>query len=414
MSLQGPMVVVGDEACDLVDELARAGAFPIIETSWQDAASAIAEIAPAAIIVTGPPPHQKFALALGRQRSGEPFVPVIEQVRNNAPIPSALPIAADAPIERRIARITAALRVRTLHTTVLRRARMLQDQGGAKLTIPMSDPLDDATVMVVGRGRSYPTLAIAVGERAGLVGALSIESAARMLKARDIDGIVIADGLGGGVVEVFLMALAEDSRFRDLPVAVFGRGFRVLETEGLPNFERVEGDPLRLIERFLPLVRLHAFEARLKRLLKALDTACAIDPQTCLLTVDAFRRDLARAIADAGDRGSGLSMARISFERSHDRRTSYDAARLVSRLLRRVDFACRESDGSILAVFTETDLGAAHVATRRITSELKQTMLLEPDRPALVPSVTLATLKPTDHLGSLMARVMGAPAVAAE
>jgi hypothetical protein len=83
-------------------------------------------------------------------------------------------------------------------------------------------------------------------------------------------------------------------------------------------------------------------------------------------------------------------------------------------LLRRVDFACRESDGSILTVFTETDLGAAHVATRRITSELKQTMLLEAGRPALVPSVTLATLKPTDHLGSLMARVMGAPAVAAE
>ena len=103
-------------------------------------------------------------------------------------------------------------------------------------------------------------------------------------------------------------------------------------------------------------------------------------------------------------------MARFSFERSHDRRTSFDAARLVSRLLRRVDFACRESDGSILAVFTETDLGAAHVAARRIASVLKQTMLPpNRDRPALVPSVTLATLKPTDHLGSLMARVWARP-----
>ena len=235
-----------------------------------------------------------------------------------------------------------------------------------------------------------------------------------MLKARDIDGIVIADGLGGGVVDAFLMALAEDSRFRDLPVAVFGRGFRVLESEGLPNFERVEGDPSRLIDRFLPLVRMHAFEARLKRLLRSLDTACLIDPQTCLLTVDAFRRDLARAISDGLERGSGLSMARISFERLHDRRTSLDAARLVSRLLRRIDFACRESDGSMLVVFTETDLGAAHVAARRIASALRQTMLSEVERPSLVPTVTLATLKPTDHLGSLMARVMGAPAVAAE
>ena len=57
MSLQGPMVVVGDEACDLVDELARAGAFPIIETTWEGAASAIAEIEPAAVILTCSPCH---------------------------------------------------------------------------------------------------------------------------------------------------------------------------------------------------------------------------------------------------------------------------------------------------------------------------------------------------------------------
>jgi hypothetical protein len=310
--------------------------------------------------------------------------------------------------------VAEALRVRTLHSTVLRRARVIADKGTATPAVPLGDPLEDATVMVVGRGRSYPTLAVAVGERAGLVGALGVEGAARMLKARDIDGIVIADGLGGGVVDALLMALAEDTRFHVLPVAVLGRGFRVLESQGLPNFVRVEGDPARLVERFLPLVQLRAFEARLKRVLKSLDAACAIDPQTCLLTVDAFRRDLAHAVGDAAARGSALSIARISFDRPHEHRASLDTARLVSRLLRSVDFACRESDGSILAVFTDTDLGAAHVAARRIASTLRQTMWSDPERAALDPSLTLATLKPTDNHGSLIARVMGMPAMAAE
>ena len=47
--------------------------------------------------------------------------------------------------------------------------------------------------------------------------------------------------------------------------------------------------------------------------------------------------------------------------------------------MRQVDFACREADNSIFAVFTETDLRAAHVIARRIASVLKNTMLA-PDR----------------------------------
>ena len=47
--------------------------------------------------------------------------------------------------------------------------------------------------------------------------------------------------------------------------------------------------------------------------------------------------------------------------------------------MRQVDFACREADNSIFAVFTETDLRAAHVVARRIASVLKNTML-EPER----------------------------------
>jgi PleD family two-component response regulator len=76
--------------------------------------------------------------------------------------------------------------------------------------------------------------------------------------------------------------------------------------------------------------------------------------------------------------------------------------------MRQVDFACREADDSIFAVFTETDLRAAHVIARRIASVLKHTMLA-PDlaRTGIETAVTLATLKPTDNVDSLIARVVG-------
>jgi hypothetical protein len=142
-------------------------------------------------------------------------------------------------------------------------------------------------------------------------------------------------------------------------------------------------------------------------MLKSLDAKGMIDPDTGLLAHEAFWRDLNRAVDDAEKRGVGLSIARFSFERG-DRRTGLDAARLLGRLMRQVDFACREADNSIFAVFTETDLRAAHVITRRIASVLKHTMLA-PDhkRAGIETAVTLATLKPTDNVDSLIARVVG-------
>src|SRR5579863_6124390 len=85
-----------------------------------------------------------------------------------------------------------------------------------------ADPLDEANVLVAGRGRAYPGLSVAVGERVGVVGALSVESAARALNVRDIDGMVIGDGFSPKIVEALLTVVAEDVRFRDLPVAVLG------------------------------------------------------------------------------------------------------------------------------------------------------------------------------------------------
>ena len=162
-----------------------------------------------------------------------------------------------------------------------------------------------------------------------------------------------------------------------------------------------------MVERFLPYVRQHAFGERLKRMLKSLDAKGMIDPDTGLLGHEAFWRDLNRAVGDAEKRGVGLTIARFSFG-GGDRRASLDAARLVSRLMRQVDFACREADNSIFAVFTETDLRAAHVVARRIASILKNTMLAPDRRPGKIDAaVTLATLKSTDSVDSLIARVVG-------
>jgi len=331
---------------------------------------------------------------------------------SSSPLPCALPIAVEETPERLVACLRSALRIRTLHATVLRRARA-EDAPKVALPLPFTpDALDDATVLCVGRGSSYPALSVAIGERVGLIGALSVETAARYLTARDIEGVVIGEGLGPRVVEALLAVLAGDARFRDLPIGLLGSaGF---DDPRLPNLIRIDGDPARLVERILPFVRLHAFEARLKRALKSLENDGVIDVETGLLGSDAFWRDLEQAVVEAEDGSRALTVARFSFEEMSDRRANLDAARLLSRLIRNVDFACREQDGSILAAFTDTDLRNAHVVARRLASILRATMLSPGrDRRSIRPTVTLATLKASDNVSTLVARVGSYPKVAA-
>jgi len=413
------MVVVAEaSAADLIDVLGKAGAFPIVETPWADAPAAIAEIQPVALAIADPEgvpsPRHLRAVTQCIETRGGPVMPVIALTENeSAPaLPDALSIALDDSTDRLIARLRSALRVRTLHATVLRRAHTTGTKKGIPKSVP-SDLLDHATVLCVGRGGSYPALSVAIGERVGLIGALSIETAARYLNARDVDGVIVGEGLGPRVVEALLTVLAEDARFRDLPVGLLDNAS--VDDERLPNLVRIESDPLRLVERVLPFVRLQAFEGQLKRLLKSLETEGVIDPDTGLLGSAAFWRDLDRAVQEAEQAGSALSVARFSFEGMSDRRADIDAARLFSRLVRNIDFACRERDGSILAAFTETDLRSAHVVARRIASVLRQTMLAPGrDRRSIKPTITLATLKPTDNLSTLVARVGAYPKVAAE
>jgi hypothetical protein len=333
-------------------------------------------------------------------------MPVLARVSQDRQLASrhALPIGPDEAAAQVVARLRSALRVRSLHATVLRRTVAAEHD---KVRAMPSGLLDQATVLCMGRGRSYPVLTTAIGERVGLVGALSVETAARNLNTRDIDGIVIADGFGPEVVQALLTVLAEDARFRDLPVGMFGSA--AFDETRLPNLIRLHGNPTSQVEHFLPMVELQAFEGHLKRMLKSVDSDGALDPETGLLSGAAFWRDLERAVHQAEDGGGALSIARFSFE-GVDRRASIDAARLFSRLVRTIDFACREQDGAIVAAFTETDLRSAHVVARRLASVLKHTMLASEQ--ALKPTVTLATLKPTDNLSTLVARVGTYPKVA--
>jgi GGDEF domain-containing protein len=419
MALLGPIVVVAENpAAVTVEALGNAGAFPIVEATWADAPAAIENIAPSALLLAEPePPNPRLAQVLtSRIEALGLLMPVLARLHGDSalPIPYALAVSIEEPMSRLIDRLRSALRIRNLHATVLRRsgsAERAAEEDAKEGACPLQASLDHATVLCVGRGRVYPALAVAVGERVGLIGAMSVETAARYLNSRDIEGIVIGDGFGPRVVEALVTVLAEDARFRDLPVGVLGG--HAISDDRLPNLIQVDGDPERLVERLIPFVRLQAFETHLKRLLKSLETEGTLDPATGLFARRAFWHDLDRAVKDAESNGGCLSVARFAFEEINDGRAHLDAARLFSRLVRNIDFACQESDGSILAAFTETDLRSAHVVARRIASVLKHTMLSpDHDRHAIRPTVTLATLKPTDNLSTLVARIGTYPGVA--
>jgi GGDEF domain-containing protein len=417
MAMLGPMVVVAEApAADLVDILGKAGAFPIVEARFADAAAAVTEIQPAALLIAetslSPTDRQLKALLKTIETLGGPFMPVLARVDgpDTIAIPFALPVAVCEPEDRLIGCLKSALRVRSQHAAVIRRARSVAPAKNR--SVRFTDLLEHATVLCIGRGRNYPALTTAIGERVGLIGAMSVETAGRYLNAREVDGIAIGDGFSPRIVEALLTVLGEDVRFRDLPVGLLGR--TPVDDERLANLVRVECDPKLLAERLLPYVRVQAFESRLKRILRSLDSEGVVDPETGLLGREAFWRDLDRAVQQAEEDGGALTVARFSFEDMTDKRCSIDAARLFSRLMRNIDFASREQDGSIIAAFTETDLRNAHVVARRIASILRNTMMSpDLDRRTIKPTVTLATLKPTDNLSTLVARVGTYPKVAA-
>ncbi|MEA2875014.1 MAG: hypothetical protein QOF14_210 [Hyphomicrobiales bacterium] len=415
MALSGPVLVVADEANEVCEALTRGGNLPMREAALTDAVAAIGKTKPSAVVLAGCPEEIARPIAARLAKSDGPLVPLLAIVQDFTPaFANALPIPAEDVPARLVPRLRAALRVRALHATVLRRAEELAGRGDAP-EFPQHDPLEDATVLVAGRGRGYPALTVAVGERMGLIGALSIETARSYLGARDIDGVVIGDGFNRSVVEDFMEELNADPRWRDLPVIVPCDSVRDFDPERMPNVDCLSGDPDKIAAHMRPFARLHAFSARLKRMMASLDQKGVLAPDTGLMTQTAFMSELERAAATAQSRGAGLSLARLSFDTLSNRRASLDAARITGRLLRASDIACCDEDGTILIAFMETDLVTAHVVARRIASVLKHTTLaVGAERTRLGPTVALAAFRARDTVGSLVARTIDQRMVAGE
>jgi hypothetical protein len=404
MSQQGPIIVVAHEGRPaFADVLAAAAAFPVVETTWSDVLGAVKKLKPALIVaeISNGCTEQLNALAKCADEA-KPYVPLIVVGETSSPPPNAMPFDGSGEAFAQLpARANAALRVRTLHATVLRR---LDDPASSASILPTTDPLHDATALLVGRGASYPALSVALGQQMGVVGALSIEAGAKHLNIRDLDGVVLGEGFSPRVADAFLTVLSEDVRFRHLPVIVAGGLAGIRSTYALANLAVIRGEPQQIVANAVPLIRQQAFEARLNRALKSLDAGGVLDPRTGLLTADAFDKDFVKAVADITERGGGLSAARFSFD-TRDARSSLDAARILSRLMRRMDFAALQADGSIIAAFAETDLRMANVIVRRLASVLKHTMLRADDKSPMDPHVTLATLKANDSAEAVLDRL---------
>ena len=261
MSVQGPIIVVSSTRQPaFTAALEGAGMFPIVDATWTEASRAVARLQPAAVLVAMSQASEGELSRLAKQISAiEPYLPLIAIDPRTALAENAIPFSqAGASWDRLGARLRAALRVRALHATVMRRRN---DQAQAHPTVADSGPVCHATVLLIGRGAGYAALSVALGERIGIVGALSIEAAAKHLNTRDIDGIVLGEGFSARVVDAFLTVLGEDARFRNLPVMVTLDG--VLPAYDLPNLEIICGDPARIVANASPLIRQHAFETHL-------------------------------------------------------------------------------------------------------------------------------------------------------
>jgi len=408
MSDQGPVVVISSSGLSsLGDALAAQTPLTIRQVGWADACESVAEHHPAAILVQdGAAAAEDFPTLAAYAATLRPYVPLF--AIGTAVEAGELQVQCVPDDPRQVqARLQSALRVRADEAAVMRR---LAGDEATLSEFQSARPMDDAVVLLAGRGRDYPALSVRLGGHVGVIGCLSLEAAAQQLRARDVDGVLIGGGFGPRHVEALLIAMTEDSRFRNLPVVCCAGRMSEHDGEALANL--VMAEPDEAIGLLLPMVAQQARLAHLRRTMAAIDAEGRLDARTGLMAPDTFAREFMRALNDAQARGGALSAALFAFE-TDDRRVLTDAARILARLMRGADFAAQESDGSILAVFTETNLTSAHVVARRLASVLKHTLVSGANAERIVPNLTLATMKAGDNAQTMLARLMPEPARAA-
>ena len=145
MSQQGPILVVSTaERPSFASVLDEAKLFPLIETEWADAAHAVERLQPAAVIAAAAKIDEAGLAALAEPIAlRQPYLPLIA-VDPHARLPeNAIPFfqTQDTPA-RLVTRLRAALRIRSLHATVMRRLA-----PPAPITLRDIDTSRDATVL---------------------------------------------------------------------------------------------------------------------------------------------------------------------------------------------------------------------------------------------------------------------------
>src|SRR3982074_3331468 len=133
MSQQGPILVVSTAARPpFASALDETKLFPVIHAGWADASRAVAQRAPAAVLVAWSEAEAGFPALAQQIAASKPYLPLIA-VDPGASLPeNAVPFSqSGGNFDRLMARLRAALRVRTLHSTVMRR---LDDDPAARKT----------------------------------------------------------------------------------------------------------------------------------------------------------------------------------------------------------------------------------------------------------------------------------------
>src|SRR5260370_16254018 len=140
MSQQGPVIVVSNaQRASFASALDDAKMFRTIDTAWGDASRAMEQMQPAAVLVAmSEAVEADFKILAKRIAARQPYLPLVAVDPKMSLPENAIPFSqASGNFDRLVARLRAALRIRTLHATVMRR---LYDDPPPPSTLPVTYP----------------------------------------------------------------------------------------------------------------------------------------------------------------------------------------------------------------------------------------------------------------------------------